>query len=68
MVKIMRRFTIEDYFDLVLTVLKSNPTYSDDNTKWHPEDIHYALCTASENITNTLEELNKQNLLKKEKE
>ena len=67
MVKIMKRFTVDDYFDLVLAVLKANPTYADETIKWHPEDIHYALCNASEDIANTLEELNKKNLLKKEK-
>lgn len=67
-VKTYGMITVDDFLEVLSEVLKSNPTYAG-HTMWHPEDLHYAVESASEDIANTLVALDKRGLLlKKEKE
>ena len=59
--------SVDDFTEIVCEVLKSNPTYAG-QTYWHPEDLHYALEGASEDVANTLVALNKRGLLVKKNE
>jgi hypothetical protein len=67
MVKIYGIVTVDDFMEIVSEVLKSNPTYAG-HTVWHPEDLNYAVQSASEDVANTIVALHKRGLLVKKNE